>query len=139
MTDEYTTHPPIRAFRQFLITEGELRPLVHTYNTTFVENKVYHAVCIFAELYSKFPSFGNNHPEKPIPEESCTCGFYAWKKRRDCVRYVDMRIPGTVMGEVLLGGKIIETELGYRAEQMMIVKLFRRMKQKVSVRRRVFI
>jgi hypothetical protein len=133
MTDEYTTHPPIRAFRQFLIVGGELRPLVQTYDTVFVENKVYHAECTRAIIIKlSYDPFGIHHPES-IPEESCTCGFYAWKKRRDCARYSDMRSPAAAMGEVLLGGKIIETELGYRAEQMIIVKLFPQMKRRVSL------
>lgn len=61
-----------------------------------------------------------NHYEHNAPDFNCTCGFYAFKKRKDARGY----LPNAMMAEVLLGGKIIETELGYRAEQMIIVKLY---------------
>jgi hypothetical protein len=77
-------------------------------------NQVYRATCNHC-----YDTDSNWHE---APQFDCTCGFYAFKKRRDARAY----LRSAVMAEVLLGGKIIETELGYRAEQMIIVKLYPR-------------
>jgi hypothetical protein len=56
-----------------------------------------------------------------VPDEGCTCGFYATKTlavflggsfRRDCI-----------LGRVELAGKVIECTAGYRAERARIVEL----------------
>jgi len=109
----YATQPPIRAWRLFMIQTPFTRDNGEPYlispvqgGTILYPNQVYKAKCL--------------HHEHDAPEFHCTCGWYAFKKRRDCRMYIKTAI----MGEVLLGGKIIETELGYRAEQMVITKIY---------------
>jgi hypothetical protein len=61
-------------------------------------------------------------PRHDVPDEECSCGFYATKTlavflgsslfRRDCI-----------LGRVELAGKVIECTAGYRAERARIVEL----------------
>jgi len=111
MEQEFPTHPPVKAWRCFDMIDNHLEP-PHLVSPMFGDeklypNQVYKASCIH-DSYHEVPKF------------DCTCGFYAFKKRRDARGYLRKAI----MAEVLLGGKIIETETGYRAEQMIIVKLY---------------
>jgi hypothetical protein len=84
------------------------------------------------------------------PLETCSCGFYAVKElfsltdfvpgildlsgravlgvnelfsRRDIVPRIQDHTAGVVLGKVQLAGKIVEHELGYRAERARIVEL----------------
>lgn len=61
-----------------------------------------------------------------VPEERCSCGFYALKSlftlRRGLAEGNGLR-PYLVLGRVLLAGKIIEHTLGYRAQRARIVDL----------------
>jgi len=78
------------------------------------------------------PSPLTNHQ---VPDEWCGCGFYALKQLDpDLLRFcllnqmTNLSHGGTaeysVMGRVDLAGKVIEHELGYRAERARIVELF---------------
>jgi len=68
-----------------------------------------------------------------VPDEGCSCGFYAMKEldaqllRTAGMAVQDARNNGTeevfVLGRVELAGKVIEHELGYRAERARIVEL----------------
>jgi hypothetical protein len=114
MEQEFPTQPPIRAWRCFDVIqprsfELNTKPYLvspMTSGAPMFTNQVYKAEC--------------NHLMHDAPKLDCTCGFYAFKKRRDARAYLRR----AVMAEVLLGGKIIETELGYRAEQMIITKIY---------------
>ena len=72
------------------------------------------------------------------PEEQCTCGFYAVKALPHILRWAPMlqgmvapfqpststeTRTGIVFGRVELAGKVIEHELGYRAERARIAEL----------------
>ena len=68
------------------------------------------------------------------PDEDCTCGFYALKSPEDVAEFTTAIIfqaaasrdrggDGAVLGRVLLAGKVIEHETGYRAERARIAEL----------------
>jgi hypothetical protein len=68
------------------------------------------------------------------PDEDCTCGFYALKSPEDVAALTEAIIfqaaatrdkggDGAVLGRVLLAGKVIEHETGYRAERARIGEL----------------
>jgi hypothetical protein len=52
------------------------------------------------------------------PEPGCECGIYAFKHREDAELLAREKVAGDViaLGRVSLWGRVIETELGYRAE-----------------------
>jgi hypothetical protein len=52
------------------------------------------------------------------PEPGCECGVYAFKRREDAEALAREKVDGDViaLGRVSLWGRVIETELGYRAE-----------------------
>lgn len=55
--------------------------------------------------------------EEDVPAEHCCCGYYAMKRLDWLFREVgDPLWPISVCGEVLLWGKIIEGEEGYKAQ-----------------------
>jgi hypothetical protein len=68
-------------------------------------------------------------PHHRVPHEGCSCGFYAMKELDPKLVLVvsTQRLAGTdgvlVLGRVELAGKIIEHDLGYRAERARIVEL----------------
>jgi hypothetical protein len=76
----------------------------------------------FAQLVGFGPELCVSCPRHDVPDEGCTCGFYATKTlavflgaslfRRDCI-----------LGRVELAGKVIECTAGYRAERARIVEL----------------
>jgi hypothetical protein len=71
------------------------------------------------------------------PDEGCTCGFYATKARDESPSLLAVMLAqeandstgtneaktGAVFGRVDLAGKVIEHELGYRAERARIAEL----------------
>jgi hypothetical protein len=57
------------------------------------------------------------------PDEGCDCGFYAVKDLCSLLQMLAGDVSGFVLGRVKLAGKIIEHELGYRAERARIVEL----------------
>ena len=75
--------------------------------------------------------------EHDAPEEDCSCGFYAVKSLSTLRRFLPLAsirfLPGAraklgaatfpVAGRVALAGKVIEHDLGYRAERMRITEL----------------
>jgi len=116
MEQEFPTHPPVRAWRCFdvgITINGNsylMSPM--SSGGRLYPNRVYKASCNHVHL--------EDAEFHAAPQFDCTCGFYAFKKRRDARAY----LRHAIMAEVLLGGKIIETEIGYRAEQMVIVKVY---------------
>jgi hypothetical protein len=67
-----------------------------------------------------------------VPSEDCTCGFYSMKELELVVEHASifhhMGIMGpgsdrVVLGRILLSGKVIEHDLGYRAERARIAEL----------------
>src|SRR5215210_3507386 len=72
-------------------------------------------------------------PTHVVPDEECTCGFYAMKSVDDVAGFGMASDPadslegegatGTVLGRVFLAGKVIEHAFGYRAERARIVEL----------------
>jgi len=73
---------------------------------------------IYSKLGLPFESF----PEGPhtVPGEDCSCGFYAMKELSSMLGF---SAPGVVFGRVELAGKVIEHNLGYRAERARIAEL----------------
>ncbi len=71
-------------------------------------------------------------PTHEVPSEGCTCGFYSHKELDLSVDHAGMfhlmtnqgRGPDqVVLGRILLSGKVIEHEWGYRAERARIAEL----------------
>ena len=73
-------------------------------------------------------------PSHLAPDESCTCGFYAMKSSGDVGVFaaaIDFEADaargngaeGALLGRVLLAGKVIEHDSGYRAERARIAEL----------------
>ena len=67
-----------------------------------------------------------------VPSEDCSCGFYSLKELDHAVALAApfrfMPIPGrkvdqVVLGRILLSGKVIEHDFGYRAERARIAEL----------------
>jgi hypothetical protein len=68
-----------------------------------------------------------------VPDEGCSCGFYAMKELdAQLLHFATMAVHAAgptgkdevfVLGRVELAGKVIEHELGYRAERARIVEL----------------
>ncbi len=67
-----------------------------------------------------------------VPSEDCSCGFYSLKELDHAVDLASpfrfMSIPGrkvdqVVLGRILLSGKVIEHDFGYRAERARIAEL----------------
>jgi hypothetical protein len=67
-----------------------------------------------------------------VPSEGCTCGFYSLKELELVVEHaaifhhMGVMGPGpgrVVLGRILLSGKVIEHDLGYRAERARIAEL----------------
>jgi hypothetical protein len=54
-----------------------------------------------------------------VPNEDCTCGIYALKR----VPWLSMMSTASLLGRVELAGKIIEHDLGFRAERARMVEL----------------
>jgi hypothetical protein len=73
-------------------------------------------------IYSKLGLPSESFPEGPhsVPGEGCSCGFYAMKELSSMLGF---SAPGVVLGRVELGGKVIEHNLGYRAERARITEL----------------
>jgi hypothetical protein len=76
------------------------------------------------------PTFGSLPHE--VPSEDCSCGFYSLKELDLAVSYAGIehfmniqgQAPGrVVLGRILLSGKVIEHESGYRAERARIAEL----------------
>jgi hypothetical protein len=77
-----------------------------------------------------FPADGcpvcSSPPE--VPDEACTCGFYAMRDLTpELIEAVapswNWELSGRVVGRVLLAGKVIEYEMGYRAQLARIAEL----------------
>lgn len=76
------------------------------------------------------PRFGS--PTHEVPSEGCSCGFYSLKELELAVNHAGIfhlmtiqgQAPGqVVLGRILLSGKVIEHESGYRAERARIAEL----------------
>ena len=61
------------------------------------------------------------HHEGEVPKEDCQCGYYAYKKPTLHGRH---EYSVAILGVVLLHGKIVEHEIGFRAEKAIIETLF---------------
>jgi hypothetical protein len=75
------------------------------------------------------PRFGSATHE--VPSEVCSCGFYSLKELGVAVRHAGIFRLSTygqapvrvVLGRILLSGKVIEHETGYRAERARVAEL----------------
>ena len=75
------------------------------------------------------PTFGSASHE--VPSEGCSCGFYSCKELDDAVSHAPIFRLSTqglppvqvVLGRILLSGKVIEHESGYRAERARVAEL----------------
>lgn len=58
------------------------------------------------------------------PDEGCTCGFYAARDRAHLVSLPYHRLtPETVIGKVMIDGKVVPATLGYRGENIWPVEI----------------
>lgn len=105
-----TQEEPIKAWRGFNLNvvgnRLELSSVNKGYGT--FDGREAKAVC-------KVSGSGIHSPDN-VPCEYCTCGFYAVKNKTT--------IQGSHLAEVDLYGKVIEHELGYRAEYQRILALY---------------
>lgn len=64
----------------------------------------------------------------PAPDGACNCGFHAVRDPVDAFSYLrgrdELRTIGRVLGEVLLFGKVVETETGWRAGNAYPLRLY---------------
>lgn len=114
----FFTPQPILAYRAFDLTENRLMPLTgsgfdavsleETYLTWYTRP----AFCIRSHSHTA------NHG--PAPAWGCTCGFYALKEFPNG-QFIGQRGHSGIWAAVLLYGRVIEHEEGYRAERMHIV------------------
>ncbi|HET6712908.1 MAG TPA: hypothetical protein VFI59_04270 [Actinomycetota bacterium] len=58
-----------------------------------------------------------------VPKENCSCGFYSVKSLSALREMFPYGGSNLVLGRVLLAGKVIEFEWGYRAERARIIEL----------------
>ena len=58
-----------------------------------------------------------------VPEEACSCGFYSVKWLSTLRQMFPYGGSNLVLGRILLAGKVIEFEWGYRAERARIIEL----------------
>ena len=58
-----------------------------------------------------------------VPEENCSCGFYSVKWLSTLRQMFPYGGSNLVLGRILLAGKVIEFEWGYRAERARIIEL----------------
>lgn len=72
------------------------------------------------------------HPESPLPDEECSCGFYALK---DCRDWITERFSGELVVDAVirLSGKVIVGEKGYRAEKLEIVAMAPRFQDELTM------
>jgi len=86
------------------------------------------------ELWVTASCEATSQPVHVAPDEDCTCGFYAMRSADDVAEFgiaIDPQVSspdgegaeGVVLGRVLLAGKVIEHEYGYRAERARIAAL----------------
>jgi hypothetical protein len=72
--------------------------------------------------------FADPPPQHPAPTLECGCGFHAARDPADALPYLRGRDePATVcriLGEVALWGRLVETEVGYRAGAAYPVRLY---------------
>jgi hypothetical protein len=64
----------------------------------------------------------------PAPEAACNCGFHAARDPVDVFSYLhgrdELHTVCRVLGEVLLGGRIVETDVGWRAARAYPLRLY---------------
>lgn len=73
-----------------------------------------------------YPVMWASHHEGPIPHLDGGCGFYAWnlKGLADSTNFVSRIMEkDPLIAWVLLGGRIIEYDYGYRAEYMRMISV----------------
>ena len=82
---------------------------------------------IFLNESARFPESTISSPPHEVPMERCSCGFYAMRDLvPELVRIISESLLLAqihVLGRVLLAGKVIEHDEGYRAERARIAEL----------------
>src|SRR3990172_487810 len=102
---------PIKAYRLFS-SNGPILTSIVSLNSHFSTiGEEFKAICTTYLRHQK------------VPEFNCSCGFYGFKTRKGALDYAKL-CPNTrkiFLAKVHFTGKIIEHELGYRAERMTIL------------------
>ena len=125
---------PIVGFRAWRYTTNERRVQLFPFNLTpedFFEKNVWDGAWT-GWVTASCP--GTDERGHVAPDENCSCGFYAMKSDDDLTSFAeailiqshppeDEGFDGAVFGRVHLAGKVIEHELGYRAERARIAEL----------------
>ena len=105
---------PVVGWRIWRVTGDGLRATV--WDTPWPARERFDARCRrgSAAYWSDEPPAGHR-----APDPGCDCGVYAFKRREDAEQLAREKVDGDVIavGRVSLWGRVIETELGFRAER----------------------
>ena len=105
---------PVVGWRIWRVTGGGLRATV--WDTLWPARERFDARCRrgSAAYWADEPPAGHR-----APDPGCDCGVYAFKRREDAEQLAREKVDGDVIavGRVSLWGRVIETELGFRAER----------------------
>ena len=127
---------PLVGYRCWTLTIGPTRRVLHSLNGQIVRQvNLDDPLGQRADPWLAARCLNTDHD---APEEGFSCGFYALKSLSTLGRLLPMRTPRALLlalgaepgaealpvaGRVDLAGKVIEHELGYRAERMRITEL----------------
>ena len=105
---------PVVGWRIWRVTGDGLRATV--WDTPWPARERFDATCRrgSAAYWGDEPPAGHR-----APDPGCDCGVYAFKRREDAEQLAREKVDGDVIavGRVSLWGRVIETELGFRAER----------------------
>lgn len=111
---------PIVGYRAFVKMPNATLSSVAVYQeAAYLPNKVYTATCRAFHSYDAY--FGTSSVKHDAPQFDCSCGFYAFKHRKQVLQYVKNGSYSYAIAKVHLWGRVIEHELGYRAQYMKII------------------
>lgn len=106
---------PVRAYKGIRFnTDGARLWVISHQRETDLEPGGQHAKC----LWNPVGSYTRVEAHE-VPGVNCSCGWYAWKDRGK----VEPGGCGLIVAEVDLYGKIIDCELGYRAEYQRVLSI----------------
>jgi hypothetical protein len=116
---------PVVGWRAWVVTETAegLRLASVLYDDVWTPGTTALATCRRREDF-----FAEPMPPHPTPSAACGCGFHAAQDPADALSYLRGRDEaGTVcriLGEVVLWGRLVETETGWRAAAAYPVRLY---------------
>lgn len=119
---------PITAYRLFFTNSRGIGLISPIREIPLTIGKIETAICVPDSIRWNSGYISQDHE---IPEINCTCGFYGFKTRKQVMNYFHYLLsiqfirngkkPVLFLAKVHFSGKIIEHEIGYRAERMEII------------------